>query len=95
MNKEAFKSEAKATIDTLFRKIDTLEHKKDNIREDLRASIESQLAELRKQQHELHERYDQLAAAGAGSWEEVKTAFSKSAGHFRKAVSNISEQFNH
>lgn len=53
MERDKFKDDAKKMIDELFNKIDTLERKKDNVKDSAKEQYVKQIADLKEKKNEL------------------------------------------
>ena len=75
MNREEYKKEAKSTIDEVFNQINELEAKKENAKEEVKASYNEKLAELKAKRDEMQTKYEDLLTSSEDKWEEVRDIF--------------------
>jgi chromosome segregation ATPase len=93
MEKEEFKQKAKQTIDDIFAKIDELQIKMDKAKAETKVKYKNEIEELKKKKAELQTRYDKLEDVVEDKWEDVKKAFSESAGSFKEGFSRLGKIF--
>lgn len=89
MNRDKFKDDAKKVIDELFKKIDDLEMKKNNVQESAKAQYEQQIADLKAKKEELKKSYNQLLDTTEGNWDEAKKSFTQSTEHFKNGLKEL------
>lgn len=89
MDKADFKKKAKNSMDDIFAKIDTLDAKKDKVKEDVKAEYQEQLNNLKSDKKELQATYDELLNASDEKWEKVKGSFSSATDSFKEGLSKI------
>ena len=93
MEREEFKQKAKQSIDDIFARIDQLEGKMDQAKADAKVKYKEEIKELKKKKADLQSKYDKLEDAVEDKWEEVKNAFTESAGSFKAGFSRLGKLF--
>jgi uncharacterized protein YgfB (UPF0149 family) len=91
--RETFKKKAKESIDDIFAKIDKLEAKKDNVKENAKTKYNEIMADLKFKKVDLQAKYKKLEDATDYKWEEVKKTFSIAADSFEEGFSKIGSLF--
>lgn len=94
MNREEFKKEAKKNIDELVHRIDEMERKKENMKDNIREQYESKLRTLRNNKEELQLKYKRLNEASNDQWQEAKEAFSNASDHFKQGFRELTSITN-
>lgn len=94
MDRKEFKENAKQTIDKIFDEIETLEAKKDDVKDQARREVEKTLGELKAKKSELTEKYKAIEAATDEKWSEAKTSFSASAESFKEGLKKMASLVN-
>lgn len=93
MDRQEFKEKAKQSIDDIFAKIDELKQKRGTIETDLKDTIDEQIKKMEAIKSELELKYKDLIDANEEKWDEVKQAFSESAGSFKEGLSKLKSIF--
>jgi DNA-directed RNA polymerase alpha subunit len=93
MNRNEFKEKAKKSIDNLFIKIDELERKKDQARDDAKGKYEKVIFELKSKRNELEARLQAASVASDEKWEEFKETFEDSMSSFREGFDKLTGFF--
>jgi DNA-binding transcriptional regulator GbsR (MarR family) len=93
MDKQAFKAQAKKQIDEVIEKIDTLEAKSDQVRENLKDTYQEQIRNLKSQKEVLKNKYASMEDAAEEKWDEFKEAFAEGAESFQEGVSKLTAVF--
>lgn len=89
MERDKFKDDAKKMIDELFNKIDTLEMKKDIVKDSAKEQYVKQIADLKEKKNELQKSYQNLLETTEGNWDEAKKSFTQSTTHFKKGLQEL------
>ena len=89
MNREEYKKEAKSTIDEVFNQINELEAKKENAKEEVKASYNEKLAELKAKRDEMKTKDEDLLTSSEDKWEEVRDTFDSASNSFNQGFSEL------
>lgn len=89
INRQAFKDNAKKSIDDVFAKIDELEAKKNHVKDSVKESYHKRLSALQEKRKELRSTFHKLENSFGDNWEEAKQEFSQSAMAFKEGVSKL------
>jgi len=93
MDKEKFKAEANAAIDSIFSKIEKLEQKKDDLSDSVKQKYDNQLAELNKRKAKMKEQLENIQQNSEDNWEEAKEIFSESLEHYKAGFAELGKLF--
>ena len=89
MNRVEFKEQAKQTVNDFFAKIDELEAKKNQAKDEVKGSYDRKIEKLKAEKEGLKEKYDNLMNATDEKWDETKKAFTSASESFKAGVSEI------
>ncbi|MCB0652966.1 MAG: hypothetical protein KDC85_16935 [Saprospiraceae bacterium] len=93
MDKQRFKAKAKKQIDEVFDKINELEAKSDQVKENLKDTYHEQIRTLKSQKEDLKSKYESLEDTAEEKWDEFQEAFSERAETFKQGVSKLTAAF--
>jgi DNA-binding transcriptional regulator GbsR (MarR family) len=89
MDKQEFKQKAKKSIDNILVKINDLEIKKNNAREDVKDKYHERIEELKAGKEHLLEKYNWLIESADEKWEESKISFTNAFDSFNNKLADI------
>ena len=89
MEKEQFKTKAKATLTELTEKLKELDSQKDMFEAQTKARNAKEIADLKVKKEELKMKYKKLENSSQDNWDDVKKAFTDSVENFKSAWKNI------
>ena len=89
MNRTEFKEKAKQTVDDFFAKMDELESKKNQAKEEVKSSYDRKVEKLKAEKAGLKEKYNNLMTVSDEKWEETKKAFTNASESFKEGVAEI------
>lgn len=93
MERAEFKAKAKKKIDDLFSKIEELEDRKEQLKDDVRKEYEQHIFDLKVKKAELEMEFNALEQETEDKWESVKQSFSASAESFGEGLAKIGSFF--
>lgn len=93
MERTEFKEKAKKSIDDIFARIDELEAKKDNAKDNLKEKYQEIIENLKEKRDDLKLKYKNLEESSDERWSQAKEDFSRSAEFFRDGFSKLFSLF--
>lgn len=91
--KEKWAASTNEALDELDKKIDVLEAKAADAKEDVKANMKVQIEKLKKLKEEARKEFQEAKAKAPEAWEDVKGGVNKAVDELKKAYKDAKEEF--
>ncbi len=89
MDRQKIKTEAKQKIDDLFKQLDHMEQKKEQVKSEAKGKYSQYLEDMKARKKEVQDKYRHLEQVSEEKWNEAQKDFQKSSSAFSEGVSKL------